>query len=359
MVLNVSVSGAKVSVFGNTADIGQGYPGKSWNFVKPAVAGFSSEQLKAAHLLAEQMGTAAYMLVINGRVVDYYGDTSQRFRCHSIRKTFLSALYGTALKGNKVDLSKTLADLGINDYGNLTPGERRATVNHLIQSRSGVYLPAAFENENVDRFRPERESHAPGTHWFYSNWDFNTAGTAYQLMTGQNIFGAFHKEIGEPIEMEDYRVEDGSWRYSVRSWHPAYAFRMSSRDLARFGLLYLRQGKWRNRQIIPREWIQESTRWHSQVKRPDGSLLQGVGYGLMWWTAVDGRHHFQDVDLDLGKGAFIASGTGTQLLLVAPELDLVFVHRVDTDAPPGKYKSVSQSEIGKLIKLILKAKKGV
>jgi CubicO group peptidase (beta-lactamase class C family) len=74
------------------------------------------------------------MIVVGGLVVDEWGDTATRFNIHSIRKSLLSALYGIHVRDGQIQLSKTLADLGIDDRNPLTPVEKGATVGDLIAS---------------------------------------------------------------------------------------------------------------------------------------------------------------------------------------------------------------------------------
>lgn len=219
--------------------------------------------------------------------------------------------------------------------------------------RSGVFLPATYENKGFDQIRPERNSNLPGEYWFYSNWDFNTAGVIFMRETGTNIFSAFINEIAEPTGMQDFELGDCIWRYSPRSQHPAYLFRMSTCDIARFGLLFLKNGKWGNKQSIPEKWVKESTAFHSKVTKPDGSPLPDVGFGCMWWTS---KNYFKGSGLEFAKGAFNASGTGTQAMYIFPEENMVFVHRMDTDLPSAEYKSVNEDEIGTLLQVVLDAK---
>ena len=147
-------------------------------------------------------------------------------------------------------------------------------------------------------------------------------------------------------------MRSGGWRYDLdRSPHPAFVFRISVRDLARYGLLYLREGRWEDRRILPEGWVDASTRWRSDVLHPrTGDPLPGVGYGRLWWVAGPGGGPH---GVDLGAGAFWASGTGEQLLAVSPERGLVFVHREDTDRGD---ESVSGEELARLMRAILAAK---
>lgn len=133
------------------------------------------------------------------------------------------------------------------------------------------------------------------------------------------------------------------------SMHPAYPFRMTARDMARFGLLYLRKGRWRDKQVVPERWVAESTTAYERY----GYF---GGYGYLWWAGVDGGL-FPNVDL--GEGAFAAWGAGHEplsnhIIAVIPEHDLVFVHRTNTDEDAPW---VSSAQIGWILKLILDAKK--
>ena len=92
--------------------------------------------------------------------------------------------------------------------------------------------------------------------------------------------------------------------------------RMTARDMARFGLLYLRKGNWNGRQIIPPEWIERSTKAYSMVNEE-----LGVGYGYMW-------------------------------NVVLPDHKLVYVYRYDTD---GDYQDPGEATI-QLVSMIMNSR---
>jgi hypothetical protein len=73
---------------------------------------------------------------------------------------------------------------------------------------------------------------------------------------------AFRERIAGPLQMQDFRLEDMYYQRAsantaaiARSIHPAYHFRLTARDMARFGYLYLREGKWKDTQVIPADWV--------------------------------------------------------------------------------------------------------
>jgi CubicO group peptidase (beta-lactamase class C family) len=320
------------------------YPGKSWEaFGRPEEAGWSSAKLARAKAYADFMDTAAVMVITDGRVVCQWGDVSAKFMAHSMRKSLLSALYGIALGEGKIKPDATLAELGIDDTAPaLTPAERRATVRDLLRSRSGVYHPAALETPDMALTRPPRGSHAAGSHWYYNNWDFNALGTIYEKETGAKIFDAFKTRIADPIGMEDFCVTDGGYQTGTESRHAGYPLRISARDLARFGLLYLRKGTWKERQLVPAARVEEGIRSYSDTGY--------CGYGYMWWVAAGGKSL---PGVTLPDGSFWAWGTRGHYLVVIPALDVVVVHRVNSDVPG---RDVSGKELGRLLRLILDAR---
>lgn len=293
---------------------------QAWEDIDPAAAGWSAKRLDAARRQSMALEPTAVMIVQDGRVIARWGDTSHKVNVASVRKSLLSALYGIAVAERRIDLSATLSELGVDDNApRLTQAEKGATVRDLLTARSGVYHPAAHETADIKRKRPERGSHPPGSFWFYNNWDFNALGTIYRQQTGEDIFESFERRIARPVGMEDFTARDGRYALEKLSEHPAYPFRLSARDAARFGQLFLNDGRWAGRQVIPAAWIRESTAPYSWAKR----IRQGYGY--MWWTLPED---------DWGRNAFYASGYGGQIIAVVPSKRLVVVQTVDLNRNP-------------------------
>src|SRR5262249_931474 len=113
------------------------------------------------------------------------------------------------------------------------------------------------------------------------------------------------------------------------------------RDLARFALLYLHKGWWRDRRIIPAPWVDESTRAYSNSE-------WGPGYGYLWWTGPINNGVVPSVNLP--DGTFFAQGAGGQFAFVIPGQHLIVVHRaVHSEG------EVSLRAIGRPLWLILDA----
>ena len=180
------------------------YPGQHWEHLSsPEAVGWSSAKLERAQEYSDSIGSAAVMIIHDGRILDQWGDTSRRFEAHSMRKSLLSSLYGIHVHEGHIDLDATLEELGIDDKEPLTPTEKQATIRHLLQARSGIYLASLYGDDSFDG--PARGSHAPGTFHFYNNWDFNALGTIFEQLTRKKIFEEFKSRIADPLGMEDFR----------------------------------------------------------------------------------------------------------------------------------------------------------
>jgi CubicO group peptidase (beta-lactamase class C family) len=249
----------------------------------------------------------------------------------------LHALIGVELgRGNScLALDRSVADHGLDERPpGLTAIEKSATFRQLLQSRSGVYHSAAAEAESMEAARPARGSHAPGTHYYYNNWDFNAAGEIYRRCTGRGIHEAFLENIARPLGMLDYRGRIVAWPdegqplpadadgfrqlETDKSRYAAYHFRLSAHDLALFGQLYLNQGRWEGKQVVPAEWIDESTQPVSII-----NAEYGLAYGQLWDVLVPGPEE--------ARPSFYHTGAGVHMLGVYPKHRLVMVHRMDTE----------------------------
>lgn len=185
----------------------------------------------------------------------------------------------------------------------------------------------------------ERDLYPPGAYWVYNNWDFNAVGAIVERAAGEDIGPLFARRVAAPIGMQDFRP--GDVEYTTRE-HPAeqrfgnvsdlraYVFDISTRDLARYGLLYLNCGKWRGRQVVPRDWVLESLNGRD-TREGRGPEDQDTGfgdYGYLWQIDREGARRVPQ--LRTREPFYIASGNRGHMMFVVPYLDLVVVHQVAT-----------------------------
>jgi CubicO group peptidase (beta-lactamase class C family) len=316
-------------------------------------AGWSEVKLKNAKAKFDELGSAAVMMVEKGVVVAAWGDIAQPLKTYSVRKSLLSLLIGNEVNNGSIKLTSDLAELQIGDISPLSPIEKTANIEQLLNSTSGVYHLAAKEPLTISN-RPERDSHTPGKFWWYNNWGFNTLLHIYEQKSGNVLAGAFMQEIAEPLGMEDLTHRHIHYVFEPnKSEHPAYEFYRSARDLARIGVLVLSEGKWRAKQVLPSNWLRAATDISWEFKK-------GVGYGYMWWVNPGHADFFRDdlQDSFSGKSSLLrkyhhvaALGNYGQQLLLIPELDMVFVHR-----GYPRERGVKDPDIYRLLEMILAAK---
>jgi CubicO group peptidase (beta-lactamase class C family) len=290
-------------------------PGETWQIYSDvSEAGFDPDLLEAARQAWEKLPSSAFLVIADGAIVASWGEVERRFMCHSVRKSFLSALYGIYWDRGEIELNKTMAELGIDDEPSpLLEVEKQARILDLLKARSAVYHPAAYAGRTDSA---PRGSISPGQAFGYNNWDFNTLATILMQLTGDDIFEAFDEHFAQPLGMQDWRLSDGYYHYELdKSKYPAYPFRLSARDAARFGLLFARQGMWGEQRILSHHWVNRSTALYSI----DSPLM---GYGFMWWV-------LRKPSLE-EHGMVAALGVGNQMIAALPKSDIVIVNRANT-----------------------------
>ena len=163
--------------------------------------------------------------------------------------------------------------------------------------------------------------------------------------------------IAGPTQMQDFQLQDMYYLRSrpdspeyEKSRHPAYHFRMSARDLARFGYLMLRGGNWNGTKIIPSSWVEESTRSYSDA--------DGAGYGYLWW--VDG--------FGLPVKSFSAQGALAKCVVVIPDRELVVVYLNHAEFPDNAsamptaelkaLPTISKAQMSQMLQLLVEAQRG-
>ncbi|MFN2566346.1 MAG: serine hydrolase domain-containing protein [Gemmatimonadaceae bacterium] len=325
------------------------YPIPSWTAVEsPESVGWSRAGLDSVRARLGTLATTGFMAVTGGRVLLEHGDVRAVSYLASVRKSVLSMLFGIAVASGTVNLDRTLAQIGIDDVGGLTPSEREATVRDLLSARSGVYHLASNPGDDLAS-APPRGSQRRGSYYLYSNWDFNALGTNFEKETGRNIYDALESDLARPIGMEDFdRAAQRKSGDTTRSVHLAYHMNLSTRDMARIGYLMLREGNWAGRQIVPRDWVRESTRAVTPVTEmnPARHREGPFGYGYLWWV-WDGPHADGPY-----KGAYTGLGAVGQQIAVLPTLDLVVAHKTR----PGQGRAVSHGEFLQVLDLLVRAR---
>jgi CubicO group peptidase (beta-lactamase class C family) len=325
------------------AQTAPGYPGKDWQVVKPESEGYSSAKLEALRAWLAAGPTTGMMILVHGHMIFGYGDTVKVSKIASVRKSILSILYGKYVANNTIDLNKTVEQLDLEEPGKpFLPDEKRATLEQLLAGRSGIYLLPDYvppEKDLIVASQPHRGSELPGMYFHYNDWDFNAAGTAFEKLTGKSIYDALETDLAQPLGMQDF---DRSLQKKISHQgqvHPEYAMYLSTRDMARIGLLMLRGGNWAGKQIVPISWVARSLDPTTPFEEMNPPYLRSLGaperwgFGLMWW-AWDAASFPGGIYITPFQGADEARGTAGQYITLLPAKDMVLVHKVYIDVYP-------------------------
>ncbi len=308
---------------------------------------WDQSKLEKASKFAEEKGTFAFIVQTNSNIVFSFGDIDKVSRVHSVRKAILMALISQHL--DKLDLQYTLSELNIDDYPiPLTQLQKTTKVIHLIKSISGINHPAVSQVGNAQALRDSllgKAPNIPGSKWAYNNWDYNTLTTVFEYTSGLTISEAFEQGIARPLNIKKY---DSFYRRDTTlSVHAKAGFRLSTRDMAKFGQLFLNKGMWDGEQLIPQMWIEKITNDYTIV---DTQNKERFAHGYLWWIPS------KDYASGIPTGSYMTTGTGGQRILVIPAWNTIIAHKTMTDIPSDQRTPVSGKEFEQLVTLISKAR---
>jgi CubicO group peptidase (beta-lactamase class C family) len=300
--------------------------GPVWNLPRADRDLDFSYQFKGKEYSVEQFldrtFTNALLIIKDGKIVsEMYRngtDESTRFIGWSATKSIVSLLVGCAVQEGRIKsvddpITRYLPELKGGGYDG-------ATVRHILQMRSGVDYEerydfgnpgvAARNHElalvaNVVRFadaaKTIKRKHQPGEVWQYKTLDTAVLGWLIERVSNGSTLAAYAAQrLWEPLgaERDGFFIMDGP-PGAGREFSGA-GFNASLRDFARIGVMMLNEGKARDKQIIPAEWVREST-------RPAGG--PGPGYGYQWWL-VDNSRAYQALGLQ-GQYIYVDPATNT------------------------------------------------
>ena len=311
-------------------------------------AGYSASGLDEVLAYTRTLGTTGLMVVSCGKELLQYGDVEARGYLAGGRFAIMALAYGAPVADGTVDLGKTLDELGIDDRPPLLPIEKKATLRDLLTHRSGVYHETPW-GRNAEG-TPARGSVEPGSYFYDHSWGGFAARGIFELLTGRDLLQVIGEDLAAPLGLQDFKW----WRQPPghdrsRSEFTAFNLYMSTRDIARFGQLMLQDGVWKDRQLVPAEWVDRIT----TIVTPPDELHpvelrdNGLGAGYDWWAWYD-----PDPDGPYA-GAYTYLGAYGQYLSVLPSLHMVVAHQVYAGWYGAPRRSVAWTEyVGILDRLV-------
>jgi CubicO group peptidase (beta-lactamase class C family) len=156
----------------------------------------------------------------------------------------------------------------------------------------------------------------PGTFYAYNTGGSHLLGVITQQVVGEDLADYADRRLWQPLN-----ISKPKWRRSPEGIvSGGSGVELTPRDVARFGLLSLRDGQWGDQSLVSPGWFPEATRFHIQ-----GDSTGFAGYGYQWWV----------VDYENGFHAWFGLGFGSNYLYVVPALDLVIVVLKGFETPPS------------------------
>ena len=299
-----------------------------------------SEQL--ARLLKyveeQEIEIRSVVIVRNGYVVleTYYypfHEDSENRVC-SVTKSFASALVGIAIgQGHIQGADDHVLDLFADrTIANVDPWKEAMTLEHLLTMSSGIdwsHLESVEQmqaSEDWAQFVLDRPmSSVPGTTWNYHEGGSHLLSVLVQEKSGMSTLDFADKYLFQPLGITDVRwgVDPNGIVYGGHWLH------LRSRDMVKFGYLYLQDGVWDGRQIVPVDWVRASA--VGRLKTDSYPY-----YGYQWWVSDDNDYYY-------------AYGYGEQKIYVVPDKEMVVVITASIDPDELAWEVCPEYLLEKLI----------
>lgn len=303
-------------------------PGAHWQYdIHPEKDGWNRAELDAlrAYLVKDTQITG-FMIVFRGQVIFEYGDVQENSYIASCRKSILAMLFGRYVQTGQINLDKPIGQIGMDDVGGLLPIEKTARIRDIISARSGVFHAASNPGDYLDN-APTQGSIAPGSYWLYSNWDFNAAGYIFEHETHRDIYDEVDQRLARPLQMQDWhRAQQHKESHPELSRYGAYPMWISTRDMARLGLLMLNHGTWAGKTILDSRWVDEMVKPRTSCAEVNAHIPAYrsapfcLGYGYMWWL-------WEKAPDPKMVGGYSALGSLGQSITVFPAMDTVIAYK--------------------------------
>lgn len=286
-------------------------------------AGINAAGIEDAVNFAAEHNSTGLVILRGGRIVvekywkEWTPQTAQPI--YSSSKSVAATLIGMAIEDGKLKgVNQSMADFIPSWKG--SPKEA-ITLRHVLSMTSGIKVGAVRVSAGVDAFEETAAlplEHKPGEHWAYNTPVYRLLLRVIEMASGESINQFTRSRLAAPIGMShsSWDCSPGPNGKTNCAW-----YRSSLRDMARFGLLILRNGKWENKQVVSARYVKESTSSSQKINE---------AYGYLWW--LNGKSSFK---LPTGRSvqgalwpdcpadAFGALGAQDKKIYIAPSLDLV------------------------------------
>jgi CubicO group peptidase (beta-lactamase class C family) len=295
------------------------WPTKNWRTSTPEEQGMDSQKLEEmlAVIKEKDMNIHGFLIIRNGYIVSetYFKGYEQDLKhdMQSVGRSFTSTLIGIAIDKGYIDgVDHRIVDFfPERTIANLDQQKQDMTLKDVLTMRLGVErldgdpeYRAMQESPDWVQFLLDRPVVIPpGTKWEYCSGCSHLLTAIIQQTTGVNP-----RDFAEQYLFKPLGISDVTWMADPAGIpYGAGGFRLTPRDMAKLGYLYLQDGQWDGKQIVSSEWVKSATQ-----RRADVDVDIHFGYGYHWFTVTS-------------MEGYAAIGNGGQIVLVIPKFDLVVV----------------------------------
>jgi len=304
------------------------FPGADWQVDKPEAQSLSPEIVAKVGEWLKENGSKSGLMVRHGRIVGewYFGDAKpdSKHIVYSTSKSFSSTAAGVAIAQGKLKLDSKVGDY----FPDAMPASKRdITVKQLLSMTSGAHSDNA-QLPRTDLFKYVLEElpmdSAPGTKWEYNNTGLAILSPVVQAATGQNIDQVLNENVFKKIG-----IPRGDWSWEDREGIPiSYSgLHITARSLARYGLLMLNKGMWKEEKVIGSDWVAEAIAPSQEMNKR---------YGYLWWNNLD-----QKAWPGVPRDAYAAMGKFDNDMLIVPSLDLIVIRQVGDDTGANRQLKIA------------------
>jgi CubicO group peptidase (beta-lactamase class C family) len=298
------------------------WPDEDWRTSTPEEQGLDSSMILAMldEILSSNLQIHSLLIVRHGYLVTevYFPPYQQEMKhpVFSMTKSITSAMVGKAMHEGYIEsinqnVLEYFPEIALETKD---PGIKELTLEHLLTMSAGYNtntMPNFYgKDAGFDTVRHILTYNSvlwpPGSSFYYDSGLPHLLSAILQKSTGKTLQDYTSQELFEPLGITE--VSWGSDPSGITTG--ATGLMLRPRDMAKFGYLYLHQGAWNGKQLLPVEWVQTST---SKRIETEGLMnaAEDDGYGYLWW--ID------------SFGGYSAHGFGGQYVFVLPDLDMVVV----------------------------------
>ena len=280
----------------------------------------------------KKRGAPAGMILKNGRIIAQWGDTKRVDMTFSVTKSFLSTMAGLAVDNGLISSPNDKVGQYIWDGTFAGDHNSKITWEHLLQQNSAWSGELWGAKDWADR--PPKEGgiddwkfetpKEPGTFMEYNDVRVNVLAYALTHVWRKPMPLVLKEQIMDKIGASTtwrWHGYDHAWteidgiqmKSVTGGGHSGAGLFINTEDMARFGLLFLNNGKWKQERLISENWIKMAV----SASEPNAN------YGYMWWLNNKGDRHWEG----LSENIYYAAGFGGNFIVIDKENDLVVVTR--------------------------------